>query len=255
MAKKTWAQRFRALGFIAFVGTVVAFVIAGPGHRFGWLPLGPTFQLSQIGGLLGAIALIASVIGLLLPTKDVLDPKTPRTLVIVLLSAGLMYQLYNVLATAGRIESDRAVPPIHDISTDLQNPPAFVALIDARAGAMNPVEYAGEETARQQRAAYPDIQTLRFENTSRTAVLDAAADVAEDFGWSNITLSVADGRFEATDTTFWYGYKDDVVLRVQADGAAAVVDIRSKSREGISDLGQNAARIRKFSKALEDTLN
>ena len=54
------------------------------------------------------------------------------------------------------------------------------------------------------------------------------------------------GRLEATDTTFWFGFKDDVVIRIQSTGGNTLVDVRSKSRVGESDLGANANRIEKY---------
>ena len=54
----------------------------------------------------------------------------------------------------------RRVPPIHDVTTDPEDPPVFVAVVARRAGARNPVEYAGPAVAAQQRAAYPDLVPL-----------------------------------------------------------------------------------------------
>ena len=60
----------------------------------------------------------------------------------------------------------------------------------------------------------------------------------------------AEGRLEATARTRWFGFRDDVVVRVRPDGAGSRVDVRSVSRVGRSDLGTNARRIRGFMDAL-----
>jgi uncharacterized protein (DUF1499 family) len=66
-------------------------------------------------------------------------------------------------------------------------------------------------------------------------------------GWEIAEADAAAGRIEATDTTFWFGFKDDVVIRIRpAEDGGSIVDIRSKSRVGMSDVGANAARIRAF---------
>jgi hypothetical protein len=64
--------------------------------------------------------------------------------------------------------------------------------------------------------------------------------------WAAFAGLAAAGRIEATDTTFWFGFKDDVVIRVEADGAGSRVDVRSVSRVGVGDVGTNATRIRAY---------
>jgi uncharacterized protein (DUF1499 family) len=139
----------------------------------------------------------------------------------------------------------RSVPPIHDISTDLQDPPLFVAIVPLRADASNPVEYAGAETAAQQRQAYPDIRTRRLEVPAAEAFA-AAERAARDLGWTIVAAVPEQGRLEASDTTFWFRFTDDIVVRVRPQGSGSLVDVRSKSRVGRGDVGTNAARIRRF---------
>lgn len=139
----------------------------------------------------------------------------------------------------------RGVPPIHDISTDLNDPPAFVAIVPLRAGAANPVEYAGPETAALQRQAYPDVRPRRLDVPAAEAFA-AAERAARDLGWTIVAAIPQEGRLEASDTTFWFKFTDDIVVRIRPDGSGSVVDVRSKSRVGRSDVGTNAARIRRF---------
>jgi uncharacterized protein (DUF1499 family) len=139
----------------------------------------------------------------------------------------------------------RSVPPIHDITTDTDDPPAFVAIVPLRADAPNPVAYAGAETAAQQRQAYPDIQTRRLQLPAAEAFA-AAERAARDLGWTIVAAVPGEGRLEASDTTFWFRFTDDIVVRIRPQGSGSVVDIRSKSRVGRGDVGTNAARIRRF---------
>jgi uncharacterized protein (DUF1499 family) len=144
----------------------------------------------------------------------------------------------------------RSLPFIHDITTDTVNPPTFVAVIPLRRDAPNPVEYPGEEVAVQQRAGYPDLATLEIDVPAGDAYERALA-VAQDMGWEIVAAVREEGRIEATATTFWFGFKDDVVIRVEPNGSGrSRVDLRSKSRVGKSDVGANAARIRRFIEAL-----
>ncbi|GAA5525992.1 hypothetical protein Maes01_02571 [Microbulbifer aestuariivivens] len=144
------------------------------------------------------------------------------------------------------------VPPIHDISTDLNNPPQYRAVEALRAADDNSAEYDGEAVAAQQRQAdiYADIQPLILEVPVERATAMAAA-VAEDLGWRIVARDDGAGHLEAVDRTPLLGFSDDVVVRVTATENGSRVDVRSSSRVGISDLGKNAERIRQFLTDLE----
>jgi uncharacterized protein (DUF1499 family) len=143
----------------------------------------------------------------------------------------------------------RDLPPIHDITTDTDRPPAFVAVAPLRADAPNPVEYLGEEVAHLQRQAYPDIRPLVLDLSHQRA-FQRALDMAEAQGWEIVSQSVIEGRIEATDRTFWFGFRDDVVIRLTPLNGRTVVDVRSKSRVGRGDLGTNARRVRDYLRAV-----
>jgi uncharacterized protein (DUF1499 family) len=140
----------------------------------------------------------------------------------------------------------RGAPSIHDITTDTTDPPGFVALQAERQKAPNGVAYGGPEVAAQQEKAYADIKPLVVK-TSPAEELQKAIDAARSLGWQVVATDAASGRIEATDATGWFGFKDDIVVRVrgQPDGGSRV-DVRSVSRVGRGDLGTNAARVRKF---------
>src|SRR5260221_4041 len=137
------------------------------------------------------------------------------------------------------------VPAIHDITTDTIQPPPFLAILPLRAGALNPVDYGGPDVAAKQQQAYPDIGPLVL-NVPPARAFNRALAAAKAKGWDIIASDPAGGRIEATDTTFWFGFKDDVVVRVTPQPTGSRVDIRSLSRVGGGDLGANAARIRTF---------
>jgi uncharacterized protein (DUF1499 family) len=141
------------------------------------------------------------------------------------------------------------VPPIHDITTDTEDPPRFAAVLPLRKNATNPVDYGGPEIAAQQHTAYPDIQPLTLPIPRHQAFVQAL-QTAEAMGWAIVATNPGEGQIEATDTTFWFGFKDDIVVRVQARGDGSRVDVRSVSRVGKSDVGTNAQRIRAYSRRL-----
>jgi uncharacterized protein (DUF1499 family) len=139
----------------------------------------------------------------------------------------------------------RTLPPIHDITTDTADPPAFVDVLARRKDAPNPPGYAGAAVADQQRKGYPDLEPLRLALPPAQA-FDRALEAARGMGWEMVGSDPAQGRIEATDTTTWFGFKDDVVIRVRGAEGGSLVDVRSKSRVGRSDVGANARRIRRY---------
>lgn len=143
------------------------------------------------------------------------------------------------------IRRARAVPHIHDVTTDLANPPEFSALLPLRAGAPNGAAYGGPKVAELQRAAYPDLGPLVLRAPPATAFA-RAREAAEAMGWEIVAADASAGRLEAVATTFWFGFKDDVVVRVVPQGGGSRIDVRSVSRVGGSDIGTNAKRIRAF---------
>jgi uncharacterized protein (DUF1499 family) len=225
----------------------VAGLAAGPGYRFGIWPLGTAFTLMRWAVYGGMAAILLALVGLIRTRLGGRRRGFRRAL------AGLAIALVVVGLPLGYLRTARGVPPIHDITTAPDDPPAFEAILPRRAGAPNPAAYPGEEIAVQQRAAYPEIQPLSVDMPPDRA-FDAALAVAERMGWEIVAAAPSEGRIEATDTTFWFGFKDDVVIRVRAANSGSRIDVRSKSRVGVSDLGTNAARIRGYLAELSDRI-
>ena len=129
----------------------------------------------------------------------------------------------------------------------------FVAIAPLRTDAPNPVAYAGLETAEKQREAYPELQTLQYSHP-KSELVAAVEQATNNLGWQLVNTNASAGVIEATDSTMWFGFKDDIVVRVLDQGGERLVDIRSKSRMGKSDLGKNAERISGFIEELDQVL-
>jgi uncharacterized protein (DUF1499 family) len=146
-----------------------------------------------------------------------------------------------------------SVPYIHDITTDTDDPPQFVAAATLRKEGDHPVAYDGPETAIQQKEAYPDLAPL-VTTAPRDKVFEAAKATLLAMGMQLSDADPASGHIEASQKSFWYGFTDDMVVRVLQTPEGTRVDVRSKSRVGRSDLGQNARRIRIFLGKLQAAL-
>jgi uncharacterized protein (DUF1499 family) len=142
------------------------------------------------------------------------------------------------------------LPPIHDITTDLADPPKFVRVATLRKPDDHPVAYDGPKVAEQQKKAYPDLAPLVLK-APRDKVFAAAQAALASMGLELVEADAAQGRIEATATSLLFGFKDDVVVRIAGDAGVTKVDVRSKSRVGRNDPGMNAKRIRAFQAKLK----
>ena len=227
--------------------SLIAFLLValpGPLYKLGVVDLGTAFTGFKFGVFAGIAALILLALQVIFKRKTVTLGSTVIALLLSAIAIAMPLSMMN---------KGKSVPPIHDISTDLTNPPNFVAIAPLRADAPNPVEYAGEETAKQQRDAYPDLQTLTY-TQSKSELIEATEQAVNNLGWELVNSDANKGIVEATDSTMWFGFKDDVVVRVTDNGNERLLDIRSKSRVGGSDLGKNAERIHDFINELDGVL-
>jgi uncharacterized protein (DUF1499 family) len=242
----------------------VYFAVAALGVKFGlwdWrlglgtliVAWGPPLLIAAL--ILAGVALIACLL------------KPPRVGVgtavaaLVIPALGLGYMQYVRAQSA-------AIPPIHDVATDIQDAPAYSQAVmrEREASGANPIHplttplgsieaYKGPRFADRHarslgdigREAYADLQPLRVD-AAPDRLFAVLREEAQERGWAVVTDDPASGAFEATAETFWFGFKDDVAVRVRPGGAAGQlqVDARSTSRVGLSDMGANAARLRDY---------
>ena len=153
-------------------------------------------------------------------------------------------------------------PPIHDISTDIEYAPPFKDLLPLRAGAPNSPDYDGPKTIvyEGKKTTVSALQKKYYEDVipyivfgKPLAIFWRALNAANAMGWHVVSFDPKTLRIEATESSFWFGLTDDIVIRVKPAGKlGARLDIRSKSRVGNNDRGANAARIRAFVKKLKN---
>jgi uncharacterized protein (DUF1499 family) len=209
-------------------------MLDGPAYRAHILDLGTALRIVIPAALfLGLIAVVLSLVGI------------ARSGSKGMALAGLVLGLIAAAMPATSINTARH-SPIHDVSTDRDNPPQFVAVLPLRAAAKaaNSTDYDAK-TAELQKETYPDIGPLHLDMPPAQA-FDRAQNAAREMKWDVIITDPAQGRIEATATTFWFGFKDDIVVRIAADGTGSRVDVRSLSRIGKSDVGANAKRVREY---------
>jgi uncharacterized protein (DUF1499 family) len=231
-------------GFALAVSCGIAAVFAGLGSRWGWWHFRTGFVILRWAAYGGAFSAIVCGTGLIGSVQvRIYDG-------MILATLGLLIGLVTAGNTWNWKQSINHLPYIHDITTDTQNPPQFVSILPLRKNADNPAEYGGPEIAAQQLKAYPEVKPLVVK-LPVDAAFEKALVAARGLGWEIIDANKNEGRIEAVDTTFWFGFKDDIIIRITPNEARSRIDIRSVSRVGRSDVGTNAKRIRAFLKEIQ----
>ncbi len=231
-----WARIFLYFILIDLILIVVA--ISGR-MLLDWQPLSafyPFFYGAQLGLALALIGLLQMLLGLFKKQK------THLKIGAMTLFLALLPFLSSLLVVG--ISGFKA-PMIHDITTDMDDPPDFTMISSLRSPEENSLEYAGESIAAEQRKAFPEIQAL----ISEMSPLDAHAQALktmDTLGWVVIFSDESSGNIEAYDKSTVFGFIDDVVVRIRPAAQGSLIDMRSVSRVGEGDLGANARRIRHF---------
>ena len=235
-------DRLAGAGLLLALLAAAAEALSGVGTRLGLWHYRTGLGILGAAGMSGAVAAIVSLIGGILSGHNRVAYRMAATGIIIGLTVtGIPWSWSR---------TGQQMPKIHDISTDTETPPQFVAILPMRAHAENPANYGGPEVAAQQRTAFPDIQPLVLP-VKPEAAFDLALKAAKDMGWDVVSSSMREGRIEAIATTFWFGFKDDIVVRVSSVKEGSRIDVRSVSRVGKGDVGTNAKRIRTFVQKLE----
>lgn len=245
----TWTRGLTSVALVLTLGGLAAALIAALGSgqglwsfRGGFDVLRWSFYAAVAGGVLAIAAYVLS------RRSGVRSGRLNLLALVVALAFG--GYIARQVSTASR------VPAIHDIATDLDDLPQFATLKlrddylqkvpdndDARLAALPPLE----RWKMIHRQGYPDVRTVRVDGDVARTTLRAEA-LARERGWDIASIDAKAGIVEATATTLFFRFKDDVVVRVRADraGQGSIVDMRSISRVGGSDVGVNADRIRAF---------
>lgn len=278
-----WRGKFAGAALAFSIFSILWFVAAAVGTKLGlW---GWQFGLGQMtigwGPMLlmaaGGLAVLAVIIALI---------KAPRKQPFMLAFGALLISGLALGRVAAFGATASQLPPLHDIQTDWSDPiqPSEALTTQREAtGALNPIEddpviieganerwpgMGGKRVAEVQEAAefntatnespkdtpYPMIAPLIGPQSPEQGFAAALAAV-EDRGWTVILSEPEEGRIEATETSFWFGFKDDILIRVRPEGDGVRIDVRSASRVGLSDLGANAKRIRDLLNEIEARLN
>jgi uncharacterized protein (DUF1499 family) len=227
-----------AAGLVVALASATAMVFSGIGYRLDLWHFRTGFLIMTWAFWFAVGATLFCVAGVVLGRA-----KPPKLLAMAF--AGIVIGGVSAYLPWSWKQAANSLPYIHDITTDTQNPPAFVAAAKLRKEGDHPVAYDGPEVASKQKEAYPDLAPL-VTTAPKEKVFEAAKAAIAAMGMTLADADLAQGRIEANQTSLLYGFTDDMVVRIASGADGTKVDVRSKSRLGRSDLGQNAKRIRVF---------
>jgi uncharacterized protein (DUF1499 family) len=210
--------------------------VAALGTRFGLWPF-------IVGFIILAVSILGSAVILLINLVwNFRKPSTADRKIILLTSLMAMIPLLVIILAISNRSGGDAI--IHDISTDLTQVPEFVAGVVERGEDSNSLQH-GPEKVKTQQQVYSDIKAI-ITPLPPAEAFQKALLTSRKLGWDVYAEAAGEGRIEAVDTTFWFGFKDDIVIRINSQGEGSRIDLRSVSRVGQSDLGANAKRIHLF---------
>lgn len=218
-----WHKRI-SLGLA--LAAVALLVLSGLGVRAGLWPFRVGFGMFAAALIAGLGAAGAAAVALAVPRLR------PGSLSILIFS--FLIGLASAAVPLEHLRRVKTLPYINDVTTDPENPPQF----------SQPRRYQAH-FAELQRIGYPELRPLELGIPPAQAFARAQA-AAQRMDWEIVAVDEREGRIEAVATTRWFGFKDDVVIRVAAAGGGSRIDVRSKSRVGRSDLGANARRVQDF---------
>jgi uncharacterized protein (DUF1499 family) len=240
-ASALWARRIA-------VFSAVLLITAGAGHRYGAVDTIPFFWLLGLVAGLALLAVILAGIGFfrLWTNGDRGGRASTRAVLVAVL----------VLIPFG-IGGWRAytLPRLTDVSSDIASPPLFPTAARRRPADANPIRPATTEEAGAQVLAYPAVTGRRYSQPV-DRLNEIIAAVLRQLGWTaahhtDPQMQAAESLMEAVARSPVFGFVSDVVIRIVDEGESTYVDVRSNSRYGIHDLGDNAEKAERFLAALD----
>lgn len=234
-------SRFATFSFVVALIAAIVFAMSGFGYHWKIWGLGLAFRLLTWGAYLSMFSIVITLLSVYLTRPG----KRKRGLGISII--GFLLSIAVTGTALFFYHRAKTAPAIHDITTDTVNPPKFVAVLPMRKNAPNGYKYGGAKVAAIQHKYYPNIKPL-FLNVSPGVAYHRALEAAHQMNWWKIQAADSlKGHIEATSTIPWFGFKDDIVVRIDTtNSGTSRIDVRSESRLGVSDIGENARRIRSY---------
>ncbi len=226
------------------VASILLLPLGAVGARFGLWGFEVGFLCLQLGSLLGLIGIACGIPAIVAARRRSLSGDLWATV------SGMAICFAVVVFMGMQLLSGLSAPLIHHVSTNKEDPPPFIDIVALRGEHSNPLDYDIEAVGPLQDEFYPWVEPLLLRATPAEA-FERAVGALQSMGLDIVATHPEEGLIEAVDTTFWFGFKDDVAVRVREYPQGTVVDVRSISRIGLSDVGVNAKRVKEILRRLQ----
>jgi uncharacterized protein (DUF1499 family) len=240
-----------AIAWLAFLDSLMAVAMIGAGMfgaHFRWFPPFSGFQMFLMGFLLGFIAFLMGLIGIFATRNPIRAHGRKRAVV------GTVVGLLVVLPILWIMLTGPKVPAINDITTDFDNPPEFTKAVELNHG--RNMKYDRAKYADRQLHGYGPLAPLKLSTPPDEAFQTVQRTAAQMPTWTITVTDPTTHTLEGYSTSSLFHFNDDFVIQVRADpSGGSLVEMRSKSRDGIGDFGVNHQRIEKFFAAISPSSN
>lgn len=240
--------------WLSFFDALIALSLftAGPlGAHFGLFPAFRGFSMFIFGGLVAIFGLILGLIGVFFTRRGESRESRPRAVFGVAVS-GLITALFVVLIV---VRFSSGYPPINDITTDFSDPPEFIHATEIVENSGRDMKYNAAKYESAQKQGYANLSpigpmSIDFDADATFVKVEALARKMPS--WEISYVDPKTRTLEGVSTSSLFRFKDDFVIRVKpGDNGKSIVDMRSKSRDGVGDFGVNFNRIVDFMARLQ----
>jgi uncharacterized protein (DUF1499 family) len=231
-----------AIAWLAFLDSLMAVAMIGAGifgAHYRWFPPFSGFQMFLMGFFLGFVALFMGLIGIFATRNPIRANGRKRAVV------GTVVGLLVILPVLWMMFTGPKVPAINDITTDFDNSPEFTKAVQLNHG--RDMKYDRAKYADRQLRGYGPLAPLKLPEPPDEAFQTVQRTAAQMSTWTITSTDAASRTLEGYATSGLFHFNDDFVIQVRADaGGGSLVEMRSKSRDGIGDFGVNYKRIKDY---------
>ena len=229
--------------WLSFFDAILAIVLASVGvlaAHFYYLAPFQGFQLFAFGFVLSLVGAIAGLIGISMTRTGVRAGARPRAIFGTVASLAIFVPILLIFL------SGRGYPPINDITTDFDNPPEFTHATELADNQGREMKYDKLRYAQRQSAGYGELAPLKATTDPDATFAKVEATAKQMPTWVITSDDPKTRALEGVATSGLFHFHDDFVIQVRADGTGSLIEMRSKSRDGIGDFGVNYKRIKTF---------
>lgn len=229
------------LAFFEGLLAVALFASGMVGAHWRYVPPFTGFQIFLLGFLFGILAVLMGLIGIFVTRNPMRAPARPRALIGTILGLFVIAPILWTMLTGPKI------PAINDITTDFANPPEFTHAQSLNANHDRNMKYDKDKYADKQQQGYGQLDPLKMPEPPDDAFKSVQRVASQMPDWTITNADPASHTIEGYATSGLFHFNDDFIIQLRpGEAGGSLLEMRSKSRDGIGDFGVNYKRIKSF---------